>query len=85
MFYKKAVLKKFCYTHKKTPVLESLFNKAADLKTCNFKRDSNKGFFSVNIVKFFKISILKSICERLLLHFSIQFVIFKQLNHCLKQ
>ena len=26
----------FCNVHKKTPVLESLFNKVASLKACNF-------------------------------------------------
>ena len=35
-----------CNIHRKTPALESLFNRAAALKTCNcIKRDSNKCFF----------------------------------------
>ena len=37
---------KFHKFHRKIPVLESLFNKAAVLKTCTLlRRDSNTGFF----------------------------------------
>ena len=32
----RGVLKKFRNIHRKTPVLESLLNKVAGLKTCNF-------------------------------------------------
>ena len=56
----------------KTPVLESLFNKAAVLKSCNFiqKRLQHR-FLTVNIVKFSRAPILKNICERLLLRLNI--------------
>ena len=36
MFFKIGVLKSFANLHRKTPVLESLFKKVADLKVCNF-------------------------------------------------
>ena len=51
VFNKKAVLK-FCNILRKTPVLESIFNKIADLQACIFrsatllKRDCNTGFFN---------------------------------------
>ena len=45
----------------KAPVLESLFNKVAGLK-----RDPNT-CFHVNIAQFSRTTILKNICERLLL------------------
>ena len=67
---KKHVLKKFAiFTGKqKTPVLESLFNKVAGPKACNFiKKRLQYKCFPVNIAKFFRPSILKNICERLLL------------------
>ena len=38
--------KNFRNIHRKTPVLESLFNKVAGLQTCNsFKKDSNTSVF----------------------------------------
>ena len=46
VFCKKGVLKILAKIHRKTPVLEYLFNKVAGLKACNFfKRDSNIGAF----------------------------------------
>ena len=36
LFNKKSCLKKFCNIHRKIPLLESLFNKNADLQGCNF-------------------------------------------------
>ena len=64
-----------------TPVLESLFNKAAGLKVCNFikKRLQHRcvpvniaKFLGTpilkNIAKFLRTPILKNICGRLLLH-----------------
>ena len=53
-----------------TPVLESLFNKFAGLQAGNFiiKRLQRR-FFPVNIAKLSEASILKDICERLLLNF----------------
>ena len=48
---------KFCKIHRKTPVLESLFNKVAGFQACILlKRYSNAGVFLWN---------LKNICERL--------------------
>ena len=47
VFYKKGFLKHFASFKGKTPVSDSLYNKFADLKSCNFtlKRDSNTRFF----------------------------------------
>ena len=47
VFYKKAALKNFAsYIHRKTPLLDSLFNKVGGLKPCNFiKRDTDTGVF----------------------------------------
>ena len=46
-------LKIFRNTHKKTPVLGSLFNKLASLQACNFiKRYSNTGVFLWNLRNF---------------------------------
>ena len=56
--------------HRKTLVLESLFNKAAGLKACNFiKARPQNRYFPVKLVKFLRTSILKNMCERLLLDF----------------
>ena len=68
VFYKKADLKNFAISHRKTPVLESLFNKVADLQACNvIKKRLQYGCFPVNIAKSLKAAILKIICKRLLL------------------
>ena len=60
------ILLKFGNVHRKTPVLELLFNIVAWLEDCNCitKRFQRK-YFLVNIVKFLRTSILKNICERL--------------------
>ena len=51
-----------------TPVLESLFNKAAALQVCNFiKKRLQYRCFPVIIAKFLRVPILKNIRERLLL------------------
>ena len=43
---KKAVLKNFLNTHRKTPVLGPLFNKFAGLEACNLiKKDFRTGVF----------------------------------------
>ena len=46
--------KRFCNIHRKTPVLESLFNNVPGLKVCNFirKRLHHRCFLVVNIAKF---------------------------------
>ena len=61
---KKCVPKKFGSVHRKIPVLEPTFNKVANLQVCSFieKRLQNR-YFPVNIVKYFRISILKNICQ----------------------
>ena len=47
---------------KKIPVLESLFEKVAGLKVCNFiKKRPQHRWFPVNIAKFLRLSILKNI------------------------
>ena len=53
--------------HRKTPVLESLFNKVTGLQ-CNFiKMRPQQRCFPVDIAKFFRAPILKKICEWLLM------------------
>ena len=52
----------------KTPVLESLLNKAAGVQACNFiKKRLQHGCFPVKFAKFLRAPILKNIYERLLL------------------
>ena len=59
---------KFRNIHRKTPVMESLFNKVADLQSCNVaKKRFQHTCFPVNIGKSFRTPILKIICKRLLL------------------
>ena len=49
-------------------MLESLFNKVAGLKVCNFiKTGHEHRCFPVNIVKLLRTPILENFCERLLL------------------
>ena len=51
----------------KTPMLESLFNKTANLKTCSFiKKRLQHRCYLVKFVKFLRTAFLKNICERLL-------------------
>ena len=65
VFYKKSCFQNFPNIHRKTPVLESLFNKVAGLKACNFISNRLQHMcFPVNIAKLFKASILKNICQR---------------------
>ena len=45
---------KFRNVHRKAPVLESLFNKHAGLKTCNFFKKRLKHVFSCKICDIFK-------------------------------
>ena len=50
--------------------MESVFNKAPDLRACNFMvKKLQHRCFPVNFTKFFRIPILKSTCERLLQYF----------------
>ena len=49
-------------------MLESLFNKVATEKTCNFiKKTLQQRYFPVDFVKIFKGSVLQNICKRLLI------------------
>ena len=65
---KKGVLENISEFHRKTPVLESLFNKVAGLRICNFvkKRLQNR-CFPMKFSNFLRILILRNFCERLLL------------------
>ena len=55
MFFKTGALKKFRNIQRKTPMLESLFNKAAGLKSCNFvKKKALAHMFSCEYCKIFK-------------------------------
>ena len=45
---------KFRKFHKKTPVLESLFNKVAGLKVCNFIKENPAQVFPSEISEIFK-------------------------------
>ena len=63
-----AVLKNFA-SHRKTPVLESLFYKVETPQACNFiKKRLIHRCFLVKLAKFLRTPILKNICERLLLY-----------------
>ena len=84
-FHKKAVLKNFAiFTGKHLCSLESLFNKVAELKPCNFIQNRPQHRFLLWIFKLWKLwnfkraPILKNICEPLLLPFSTQY--FKALQ-----
>ena len=62
-------LNKFHKFHKIIPVLKSLFNKAEDLKACNFiKNKLQQMCFPVKFANFLRKTILKNICEWLLLY-----------------
>ena len=70
VFYRKSCSKKFRNIHRKTPVLESPFDRLAGFKTCNFlKKRLLHRCFPVNIAKFLITLILMKICEQLLLPF----------------
>ena len=78
---KKDVLKNFLKFHRKTPVLESLFNKVAGL--CNFiKKRLQYRCFPVKIVKFSRTPISKNTCERLLLAIHRQNLLVLKIKSC---
>ena len=63
--------------HRKTLVLESVFNKVTGLKDCNFiKKRLQYRCFSVYIPKISRTRILKNICERLLLTLQANYLTF---------
>ena len=59
-----AILQNSAIFRGKNPALESAFNKVAGLESLQHRCSA------VNIVKFLRILILKSICERLFLYIS---------------
>ena len=62
------VLKIFCKFDRKTPVLESLLNKVADLKDCKFiKKRLQHWCFLVKFAKFLRTHIFTEHLQRLLL------------------
>ena len=62
-----SIMKAVLNIHRKTPVLESLFDRVVGLQACNFiKKRHQHRCFSVNIVKFLRTLILKNTCEQLL-------------------
>ena len=67
VFCKKGNLKNFEKIHRKTHVLESLFNKAAGLQPCNFIKKRFQQICEISKNTYF---ILKNICKRLLLKYS---------------
>ena len=67
---KEAVLKNLVIFTEKDPCSSLFFNKIVGLHPCNFmKKRLQHRSFPVNFAKSLRISILKSICERLLLDF----------------
>ena len=64
----KKVLLKIWQISEETPVLESLFNRVAGLKACNFiKKRLQHRRFPAKSAEFVRTPISKNICERLLL------------------
>ena len=73
VFCKKKVFLKLLQFHRKTPVLECLFNNVAGLEPCNFiKKILRHWCFPVKVAKFLRTAILNNICKRLLLFVSPQ-------------
>ena len=54
MFYKKSCFEKFNNIYRKKYLLESLFNKAADLKASNFIKNGLQQVFSCEHFKIFE-------------------------------
>ena len=72
VFCKKRCSKKFRKFHRKTPMLESLFNKVAGLKAWNFiKMRFQHRCFPVKFPKTLRTLILKNIYKRLVLDFKV--------------
>ena len=71
MYFRIGVLKNFAMFTGKTPVLESLFNKYAGLKACNFiKKRLQHRFFPVKFAKFLRTPFLTEHVRWLLLEIS---------------
>ena len=66
VLWKKLLIKGLCQFQRKTPVLESLFNKVAGLRARSFiKKRLQHRCFPVKLATFLRTSILKNICEQL--------------------
>ena len=75
VFIKKAVLKNFAIFTGKQLFWSLFFNKNASLQSCNFiKKETTTQVFSCEYCKIFKNTILKNICERLLLRVFLLFM-----------
>ena len=62
VFYKKSCSEKFRKIHRKTPLLESLFNKVVAQKACNFiKKRLQHRRFPVNIAKRLRTAIFSTL------------------------
>ena len=78
LFSEKRCTEKFRNIYRNTPVLESLFNKVASLKACNFiLKYSNAGVF---LWTFLRTPILKGFCEELVLSFCIVVLLFANVS-----
>ena len=94
LLYKKSCSENFCNKYRKTSMLESLFNRAANFHACRFmKKTLQCRCFPVNIAKVLRTPILKNVGERPLLevvpykyHISDQVVrrIAAKFNFCYK-
>ena len=69
MCYIKKLFLKILQYLQETPMSESVFNKVSGLQACNCIKKRLQQMLFVNIVKFLRTSILKKICERLLLKY----------------
>ena len=70
MFFEEVFLKILQYSQEST-CAESLLNTIAGLQPCNYiKKYLQHRCFPVNIVKFLRTSILRNICEQMLLKFN---------------
>ena len=64
IYLKTGVFLRFCNIRRKTPVLDSLFNKVAELKACVFiKKETPTQEFSCEYCKIFKSSFLQNTCS----------------------
>ena len=86
IFYKISIFEKFCYIHRETPVLESLFNKVTHLKACNLiKKNTRYKYFPVDIEKFLRAAFLQNNSGGFLLLFILDICYFEfQINKVLE-
>ena len=78
---KQLVLKLLLYSQENTPVLESLFNKVASLKACNFiKKRLQHRCFPVNIARFLRTA-LQNISGGWLCRFAFHVILVFRINN----